>query len=55
MGRAFDLTGSYALFLSVLASAGLVSAFLMLSMPQYDRAVPAATLAAPAATSPSNT
>ena len=29
MGRAFDLTGSYALLLSLLASAGLVSAFLL--------------------------
>ena len=40
MGRAFDLTGSYALFLSVLAAGGLISAFLMLTMPQYDRATP---------------
>ena len=35
MGRAFDLTGSYALFLSVLASAGVASALLMLTMPRY--------------------
>jgi MFS family permease len=53
MGRAFDLTGSYASFLSVLASAGLVSAFLMLTMPQYDRMKSTATLAVPAVTSPS--
>jgi len=40
MGRAFDLTGSYASFLSMLAAAGLVSAVLMLTMPRYGRAVP---------------
>ncbi len=40
MGRAFDLTGSYALFLSVLAVSGLISAILMLTMPAYDRGVP---------------
>jgi cyanate permease len=51
MGRAFDITGSYAVFLSVLAFAGLVSALLMLTMPQYDRTVPTAPLAVPAATS----
>ena len=51
MGRAFDLTGSYAVFLSILAFAGLVSALLMLTMPQYDRTVPTAPLAVPAATS----
>jgi MFS family permease len=53
MGRAFDLTGSYAVFLSVLASAGLVSAFLMLTMPQYDRTTEPVALAVPAVTSPS--
>jgi cyanate permease len=37
MGRAFDLTGSYTLLLSLLAAAGLLSAILMLTMPQYDR------------------
>jgi MFS family permease len=46
MGRAFDLTGSYTLLLSLLASAGLLSAVLMLSMPRYERALPRATLAA---------
>ena len=49
MGRAFDLTGSYALFLSGLAAAGLCSALLMLTMPRYDRAVPM-SLAATSAT-----
>jgi MFS family permease len=47
MGRAFDLTGSYALFLSMLAGAGLISAFLMLKLPRYDQGVPM-TLAASA-------
>jgi cyanate permease len=51
MGRAFDLTGSYAVFLSILAFAGLVSALLMLTMPQYDRIVSRAPLAVSAATS----
>ena len=50
MGREFDLTGSYALFLSMLAAAGLVSAFLMLTMPRYDQAIPEITLAASAVT-----
>ena len=50
MGRAFDLTGSYASFLSVLAGAGLVSAFLMLTMPRYDQAVPETAITAAAAT-----
>ena len=45
MGRAFDLTGSYAVFLSMLAAAGLVSAFLMLTMPRYAQAVPGMPLA----------
>lgn len=53
MGRAFDLTGSYAVFLSVLASAGLVSAFLMLTMPEYDRAMEPVSPAIPPVTSPS--
>src|SRR5215471_4747840 len=53
MGRAFDLTGSYAVFLSVLAFAGLMSAILMLTMPQYDRATAPVALAVPAVTSPS--
>jgi MFS family permease len=53
MGRAFDLTGSYALFLSVLAFITLVSAFLMLTVPPYQRTAPAAIVAVPAITSPS--
>ncbi len=40
MGRAFDLTGSYESFLSILAGATLLSAFLMLTMPRYERAPP---------------
>lgn len=39
MGRAFDLTGSYASFLSSLSVAAFASAILTLTMPQYDRAV----------------
>jgi predicted MFS family arabinose efflux permease len=50
MGRAFDLTGSYALFLTWLAAACLCSALLMLVMPRYDRAVPSMSLAATPAT-----
>ncbi len=53
MGRAFDLTGSYSVFLSVLACAGLISAFLMLTMPAYNRTTSPATLAALPVTSPS--
>jgi MFS family permease len=53
MGRAFDLTGSYAVFLSMLACAGLVSAFLMLTMPRYDQAAEPGPLAVAAVTSPS--
>jgi predicted MFS family arabinose efflux permease len=40
MGRAFDLTGSYESFLSILACATLLSAFLMLTMPRYERVPP---------------
>jgi MFS family permease len=46
MGRVFDLTGSYTMLLSLLASAGLLSAILMLSLPPYGRAPREATLAA---------
>jgi len=54
MGRVFDLTGSYAVFLPVLACVGLVSAFLMLTMPRYDRKAAPVSLAVPAVTSPSD-
>jgi MFS family permease len=37
MGRAFDLTGSYAGFLSILAGTTLLAALLMLTMPAYAR------------------
>jgi hypothetical protein len=46
MGRAFDLTGAYALFLSVLAASGLISAILMLTMPPYERGAPKIELSA---------
>lgn len=40
MGRAFDLTGSYESFLSILAGATLLSAAFMLTMPRYQSAHP---------------
>lgn len=37
LGRAFDLTGSYASFLAILAGATALAALLMLTMPRYPK------------------
>ena len=45
MGRAFDFTGSYTVFLTGLSGLMLLAACLMLFLPPYSRTAPAAAVA----------